>query len=185
LEYRFDTFKIIKKSDEELNIPNNVFSIIMLAAKKSLQKKNTDNVIFAWKRELLIELSKSNYPTEKVIKILDFLRYVANFKDKNHVEEFEEEATKLLNLREPMGIQEAIIQHFTQVGEEQGIRKGMERGIEKGIERGVEKGKLEGKYEKSIQTAKNSLKEGLSIELIAKITELPIEKVKELAKEMK
>jgi predicted transposase/invertase (TIGR01784 family) len=165
LEYHFDTFKIIKKSDEDLNIPNNVFSIIILAAKKSLQKENTDSVIFAWKRELLLQLAQTNHSVEKVVKILDFLRYVVNFKDKNHVEEFEEEATKILKLREPMGIQEAIIQHFTQVAED--------------------KGKLEGQYEKSIQTAKNCLKEGLSIELIAKITELSIEKVKELAKELK
>ncbi len=55
---------------------------------------------------------------------------------------------------------------------EEGIREG----IEKGIEKGVEKGKL--------LTAKNMLKSGLSVELISSVTELSIERIKELQKEI-
>ena len=55
----------------------------------------------------------------------------------------------------------------------EGIAEGIEQGIEQGIERGAEKTKIE--------TAKNFLKEGLSVEQIARCTELPLEKVQELA----
>ena len=46
-------------------------------------------------------------------------------------------------------------------------------GIQKGIEQGAE--------QKAIETAKNFLKEGLSVEQIARCTDLPLEKVQELA----
>ena len=58
-------------------------------------------------------------------------------------------------------------------GIEQGIEKGIEQGIEQGIERGAEKTKIE--------TAKKLLKEGLPVEQIARCTDLPLEKVQELA----
>ena len=52
-------------------------------------------------------------------------------------------------------------------------REGLAEGIEQGIEQGAE--------QKAIETAKNFLKEGLSVEQIARCTELPLEKVQELA----
>ena len=58
-------------------------------------------------------------------------------------------------------------------GEILGIQKGIEQGLSQGIEQGAE--------QKAIETAKNFLKEGLSVEQIARCTDLPLEKVQELA----
>ncbi|MBE6360848.1 MAG: hypothetical protein E7059_05290 [Treponema bryantii] len=55
-------------------------------------------------------------------------------------------------------------------------REGLAEGIEQGIEQGVEKTKIE--------TAKKFLQEGLPVEQIARCTELPLEKVQELTKEI-
>ena len=55
-------------------------------------------------------------------------------------------------------------------------RAAREEGRKEGIEEGIEKGKL--------QTARNMLKSRLSLELISGVTELPIEKIKELQKEI-
>ena len=55
-------------------------------------------------------------------------------------------------------------------------REGLAEGIEQGIEQGAE--------QKAIETAKNFLKEGLSVEQIARCTELPLEKIAELKKEI-
>ena len=52
-------------------------------------------------------------------------------------------------------------------------REGLAEGIEQGIEQGAE--------QKAIETAKNFLKEGLSVEQVARCTDLPLEKVQELA----
>ena len=52
-------------------------------------------------------------------------------------------------------------------------REGLAEGIEQGIEQGAEQTKIE--------TAKKFLKEGLPVEQIARCTDLPLEKVQELA----
>jgi len=51
---------------------------------------------------------------------------------------------------------------------EEGIEEGMERGREEGIEQGLE------------QTARNALAEGVSLELVQKITGLDLETIKSL-----
>ena len=56
--------------------------------------------------------------------------------------------------------------------EHRGIQIGFERGVESGFERGIEK------------TALNMLKKNISFEEIADITELTVDKIKELAKKM-
>ena len=56
--------------------------------------------------------------------------------------------------------------------ENRGIQIGFERGVESGFERGLEK------------TALNMLKKNISFEEIADITELTVDKIKELAKKM-
>lgn len=60
--------------------------------------------------------------------------------------------------------------------ENRGIKKGLKLGIEKGVEKGVEKGREEVAFE--------MLKEGLSIELIAKVTHLDQEAIEELQKQL-
>ncbi|HLR35139.1 MAG TPA: Rpn family recombination-promoting nuclease/putative transposase [Tissierellales bacterium] len=57
-------------------------------------------------------------------------------------------------------------------------RKGMEKGVKKGMEKGIK----EGKQEERIKIAKNFLKEGVGIALVAKSTglsKLDVEKLKE------
>mgnify|MGYP002410408239 CR=1 FL=1 len=54
--------------------------------------------------------------------------------------------------------------------------EGMQKGIEKGMEKGIEKGKIE--------TAKAALKEGMTTELVAKITGLDIHAIDQLKKEI-
>ena len=56
--------------------------------------------------------------------------------------------------------------------EQKGIRKGIEQGLEQGLEQGVEKAKKEIVLE--------MLKEGSSIEFIAKVTHLAPEEIEEL-----
>lgn len=62
---------------------------------------------------------------------------------------------------------------------EKGLEKGIKRGIKKGIEQGIEKGVSEEKR----ATAKRMLKEGLEVEMVAKLTELSKEQVLEIKKE--
>ena len=63
-------------------------------------------------------------------------------------------------------------------------REGLAEGIEQGIEKGIEQGIEQGAEQKAIETAKKLLKEGLSVEQIARCTALPLEKVIKLKEEI-
>ena len=73
------------------------------------------------------------------------------------------------------GIEKGIEQ-----GIEKGIEKGIEQGIEQGIKKGIEKGIEKGKREREIKIVINGFKEGLSIEFISKIAEIPEIEVKNI-----
>ncbi len=59
---------------------------------------------------------------------------------------------------------------------DEGLKVGQEKGRQEGIQIGHEKGKIEGK----IEVAKNSLKAGVSIDVIAEITGLSLDEIKKL-----
>lgn len=59
------------------------------------------------------------------------------------------------------------------IGHEAGFREGMEKGMEKGLQKGTQKGKLE--------TALKMLRNGISMEIVLKCTNLPPSAIKEAA----
>ncbi|MEK6452679.1 hypothetical protein [Caldifermentibacillus hisashii] len=65
-------------------------------------------------------------------------------------------------------------------GFEKGMEKGLEMGIEKGIEKGFEKGIEKGKMEEKRNLAAELLREGFSVEKVAKIVKLSLDEVKEI-----
>ena len=67
----------------------------------------------------------------------------------------------------------------------EGMEKGMEMGMEMGIEKGMEKGMEKGRQEEAYAIAHKMIKKGVKIEIIAEFTELSIEKIHELSKELK
>jgi predicted transposase YdaD len=201
VEYHFDTFKIVEKSESELSIAQNIFSIVMLVGKKALEKNksniNKDKAILTWKIALVKELMKGGYEQEKIRKVMKFIQFFVNFKSKEVVKEYEEELSKIIKTRTNMGIEQTIIEHFKeegrqegiqkgeqigiQKGEQIGIQKGEQIGIQKGEQIGIQKGKLEGEYLKAIKMAEKCLLKGMNIYDIVELTELPLKTVQELA----
>ena len=59
------------------------------------------------------------------------------------------------------------------IGHEAGFREGMEKGLEKGLQKGTQKRKLE--------TALKMLRNGISMEIVLKCTNLPPSAIKEAA----
>ncbi len=68
--------------------------------------------------------------------------------------------------------------------ENKGIQKGIHEGIQKGIKKGFLDGKQigrqEGRQEAIMDTAIELLKEGSSVEFVAKVTKLPIREIEKL-----
>lgn len=65
-------------------------------------------------------------------------------------------------------------------GMERGIAQGMERGIAQGMERGIAQGMERGAENTRRETALSMLKEGLPVDMVARITSLSIEEIKAL-----
>ena len=107
-----------------------------------------------------------------------FLEYVAGRKEENtFIDKLEEEIKKIKENQEWRREYMTLLmrdQENIEKGIEQGIEKGIKQGIEKGIEQGIEQGKEE--------TIIGMLREGLPMELIAKVTNYPVEKIEEIKK---
>ncbi|MFN3316504.1 MAG: hypothetical protein ACK40K_06810, partial [Raineya sp.] len=140
--YEFDAFKVFNKTEKELNIADNPFSIVMLTARKALEKQlnSNDERIFSWKKDLVLALKEAKYATAKIRKILDFIQMYVSFSSEKIYENFINFTDETFKNRKNMGIREAIIHEVKEQAFEQGIEKGIEQGIEKGIEQGIEKG---------------------------------------------
>ncbi len=155
LSYKFNIFKVLEKSELELNIPNNPFSIVMLTAKKALEKQNlSDDKQFIWKMDLVKNLKDKNYTNEQIRNLLHFIRSYVRFEDNKNDTELTKNIINTLNLPKNMGIQELLT---TKLIEE--IREESER---KGEIKGEIKGKIEGKIEgikKNLQKGKRTMEE--------------------------
>lgn len=135
--YQYDTFKLLDKTEDELNLKNNPFSIVMLTAKKALLKKNLkDTQQLIWKKELVLALKAANYGTEKIRKILNFIYFYVKFDERDNFNIFDKEVEIILEQRKNMGIEEAILQDVKEQGIQQGITLNTIKGIQKAISRG-------------------------------------------------
>ncbi len=130
LSYRFATFKLLKKSEKELNIPNNPFSIVMLTARKALIKNNlSDSKQLIWKMELVRNLQQANYDEEKIRNLLNFIRYYTRLEDNTFLNKLNQEIQTTFKQRKNMGIEEAILQEVREQGELQTKIKGIKKAL--------------------------------------------------------
>ena len=65
-------------------------------------------------------------------------------------------------------------------GLEQGLKQGLEQGLKQGLEQGLEQGLKKGLQENKIQNVVNGLKEGIDINIIAKITKVSIQDIEKI-----
>ena len=69
-------------------------------------------------------------------------------------------------------------------GYEKGISIGLERGLTTGREEGLSIGLERGAYQNKLETARNLLSEGLAPQIVARCTNLPLEIVQQLEREV-
>lgn len=77
-------------------------------------------------------------------------------------------------------VEKTLVSDAERKGLERGIERGYEKGMKKGIEEGVEQGIEKGRKEERLQNARTMKSEGLSLELIAKITGLSLDEIASL-----
>jgi len=167
--YEFPSFKILQKSEQTLNMAGNPFSLIMLTAKKALDQRNLmDSEQLIWKRSLVQALKDANYSTQKIRRILHFIRFYVSFDKQENQQTLNKNIQTIFKQRQNMGIEEAILQEI----KEQGIAKGIEQGIEKGIEQGIERN--------TIAVVLRMDKADFSIEQITQATGLTTQQIEDI-----
>ena len=67
---------------------------------------------------------------------------------------------------------------------EDGLSKGLQQGMSQGITQGISQGIKQGAYEKAVETAKSMLADNLNIQFVAKYTNLPVETIQQLEKDL-
>ncbi|HAI74829.1 MAG TPA: hypothetical protein DCM08_01165 [Microscillaceae bacterium] len=164
--YEFATFKLLEKTERELNIAGNPFSVVMLAAHKALSQSNlTDEKQLVWKMDLVRSLKQAQYSGEKIRNILNFIRYYSKFKQVDTLALLDKQIQTTLNQRKPMGIEEAILQEVK------------EQAAKRAAKQAAKQAELQTKV-KGIQMA---LKQNiLSLEQIAELFEVTLDFVKKV-----
>ncbi|TAE04752.1 MAG: hypothetical protein EAZ97_00035 [Bacteroidetes bacterium] len=93
LTFKFNTFKILEKTEQALDVPNNPFSIVMLTAYKALQKGMLkDKAQIEWKLSLVRKYYEAGYSKEKTRKIIEFISHYVSFQN-NYPPLFQKENT--------------------------------------------------------------------------------------------
>ena len=121
------------------------------------------------------------FEKEKNVAISAFLRYISkriptdNFTEKLHT--FVEKAKDNQKLRSEYLAMNLHDRDIKKQAYKDGVQDGISKGISQGISQGAEQAKLE--------TARNMLCKKIDFDIICECTNLPLETVKELAKEIK
>jgi flagellar biosynthesis/type III secretory pathway protein FliH len=69
-------------------------------------------------------------------------------------------------------VYEADITELVKPHYEKGLQEGLQQGIKEGLQKGLQEGLEKGEFKAKIETAKKMKKEGISLDLIIKITGL-------------
>ena len=148
-----------------IKLRNNLVSAIFL-----LENARNENELDSVLKEI-VEIVKSEMDKEMLARFGDWLEMLFKRTTKTEVN-FE----KIISEgSEYTMIVETLIE-MRKKWENKGIQKGMEKGKEKGLKEGIQKGMQKG----IVKTAIELLKEGSSVEFVAKVTKLPIREIENL-----
>ncbi len=176
LHYAYSNRRLNDYDNEELEKSDKLFSKVVLAAKYMNDTRGDMDKRYTFKMKLMREILKSDsYSHTEILAVFYFIDYLLRL-PKELTEQFYDTMVPIIEKEVKQMVQfdnedlsptmEAV---FTRIREE-GERKGIEQGIERGIEQGIE------------QVALEMLKEGSSIEFIAKVTRLDKETIEKIRK---
>ena len=168
LLYQFETYKLLDYKEEEFLQDNNPFALVMLTALQALLiGEITDERKLELKMILYRKLITNGYKKDKIKRLTTFIKYYTNFDDREFLNKFDIRVEEFTNINDSMGIIETVQDEYRKMGVAEGIE------LQKLI------------------TVKNLLKsipflqKLITYEHIAQVSEVPIEKVRQIHLEMK
>jgi hypothetical protein len=168
VQFEFPTIKLLDYTArwDELEASLNPFAVVVMAHLKT--KETRDDAINRkeWKFRLTRGLYERGYQKQDIMNLFRFIDWLLDLPD-DLKRAFRDELTAYER--------ENQMPYVTSIE-----RMGIERGIEQGIERGIEQGIERGKDEQRQAIARKMLAQNISLETIAELTELPLERVRQL-----
>jgi hypothetical protein len=165
-------YKIDPDKKNQLDNSTNLMAMIVRAQLKSHEaKKRDDQNKYAIKRELYKECFEAGYNRDEARTVFKFMDWVITIP---------EELQNKLKL-EIMQLEEDYKMPYIPTYEREARKEGMEEGLAKGRQIGVKEGKQIGVKEEKLKTARELVKNGVDITIIAKATGLSIKEIEKLA----
>jgi predicted transposase YdaD len=160
ISYTFNTCKIIEQDDAVLAASNNPFAMVILSAKLILSRRQLkDQQLFDSALDLAKLLLTKGIQKDKIRRLIYFMYHYIRFENQEMLTKFGEKIAILTEGSTAMGIEELVRDL---------VKK-------EGIEEGIEK--------RTREITINGLKNRMDMNLIANITGLSVEEIKNIAKE--
>lgn len=133
--FRFNSFKVLDQSEEELAVNDNPFAQVVLATKVALiGKKLSVDELYRLKIGLTKRLLSCKIPKQKIGKLMEFLKFYVRLGSEELDQEFDLEIDRVVNQTNiPMTFEEAILHIVKEEAEVKGVGKGIAQGLEQGI----------------------------------------------------
>lgn len=128
--FRFNSFKVLDQSENELETSDNPFAQVILAVKLAINgKRVSPDELYRLKIDLAKRLLKRNIPKWKVGRLMDFLKFYVRLDSKELDKEFVKEIKKATKPDPiPMTFEEVILNIVKEEGKEEGLEQGLAKG---------------------------------------------------------
>ncbi len=187
LHYKYTNRKIFDYDERELEQSNKLFSKIVLATQYMHKTKSNADKRFAFKRKLMREIFRNKaYSREAVHAMFHFIDYLLKL-PRELSTELANSIRPIINKEEKRMLQanredpSPTLAEIFKLEREEGEQKGREEGREEGRAEGREKGKKDAQqnFAKKLLMTNN-----MSVKEIAELTELTVDEVEKLKKEL-
>ncbi|SEJ77685.1 Putative transposase, YhgA-like [Dyadobacter sp. SG02] len=120
--FRFNSFKVLDQSEDDLGASDSPFAQVILAVKLAIKgKRFSSEELYRLKINLAKRLLNRNFSKRKVGRLLDFLKFYVSLGDKKLDSEYLEEIKKVTSPDPiPMTFEEAILHIVKEEGKEEG-----------------------------------------------------------------
>ncbi len=160
--YQFNIYKVILQNEAALRLSNNPFSIVVLTVLLALKKSKSNELeLIDLKMDLVKHFIQKSITKEKIRALMNFLKHYVRFNSENTLI-FEQKLEHFTGKTYPMGIEQFLLHRAETKGEKKGERKGEKRGDEKRL----------------LDVIRNARLNGLNLDMIANIVNLPVEQVR-------
>ena len=202
VEVGFKTFKLLENPPTTFNQPDNPYTLILELVYWALKKNNPgEDVIMQIQIDLIKRLVSHNYPSKIIKSCLIFLKYYIIFDNKKKWTIFEHKIDKIMGTVQMKGVVQLVREYLreqakTEIREAKAEVKGA-KAEAKGAKAEAKGAKAEAKDAKA-QTKKVQadalkkleasirlmLQNGIAIETIAQVTDIPVEKILNIQKRL-